>query len=311
VTGADLSTRRIVVVAGPTGSGKSALAMHLAAKLGGEILSCDSVQVYRGFDIGSAKPTPAERAAIPHHLVDIADWHDEVDAAVFAKLATAATHDVLARGRVPIICGGTGLYLRALLQQDWHDDLPKDEALREALRLEDSAVLYERLRQIDPERAAALHCNDRFRVVRALELAMLLGGPVSRLKKRSTKDPGFAAHVIVLNPERSRLHRAIEQRAGTMLAAGLIDEVRDLLAGGVAQTSKPMQSIGYKQVVEHLERAAPLATLQALIVAATRQYAKRQCTWFRKVEADQRLTEWDADVVASECAKALKQGAVR
>jgi tRNA dimethylallyltransferase len=298
------AARRWLAIAGPTGSGKSALALAAAAALDGEIIGCDSVQLYRGFDIGAAKPTAEERESVPHHLVDCLDWHEDCDAARYALLARQALAAVQARGRLPIVVGGTGLYLRALVADAFHDDLPKDEALRAELRAEAPERSYARLVSLDPARATQLHPNDRFRVIRALELCLLLGRPVSELlaaagRERRT-ELGEACHLVVLEPPRRALHAAIAARTRQMLEQGLLDEVRGLLAAGVVADCKPMQSIGYKQSVAHLSGALPAADLAAAIDAATRQYAKRQCTWFGKVAADVRLERWEVGPVVAE-----------
>lgn len=288
-------TPPLIVIAGPTGSGKSALALAAAERLNGEIIGCDSVQLYRGFDIGSAKATSAERARVPHHLIDILDGAEECDAAAYSTLALAAIAAVQARGKTAIVVGGTGLYLRALWGSGFHDDLPKDEALREELRALSTEDLQIRLRAVDPQRAAALHPNDRFRVVRALELFTLLGKPLSELAPAPVR--ALEAHTIVLDPERAVLHAAIERRTQAMLEQGLIAEVEGLLRAGIGRDVKPMQSIGYKQVALYLDGQLALADLTSAIMAATRQYAKRQTTWFKKVPAAQRLTAWRADEV--------------
>lgn len=297
-----------LVIAGPTGSGKSALALALAERLNGEIIGCDSVQLYRGFDIGSAKPTPAELARVPHHLIDVLDPADDCDAALYAGLARAAIVDVAARGRLPIIVGGTGLYLRALLGTSFHADLPKDESLRNDLRALRTDELYGRLVAADPARAAALHPNDRFRVVRALELVTLLGKPVSALGAPPSPVNPLAARIFVLDPDRGALHAAIAARTHAMLAAGLVAEVERLLAAGVPAEAKPMQSIGYKQAALYLSGTLAAAALPDAVMAATRQYAKRQTTWFRKVDGT-RLAAWTVDEVLNLLASPVSRSA--
>jgi tRNA dimethylallyltransferase len=298
-----------LVLAGPTGSGKSALALALAPRLDAEIISCDSVQVYRGFDIGSAKPTAAEQAAVPHHLLDVVDATGSFDAALFAKAAGEAITEIHGRGRLPLVAGGTGLYLRALLGQGWHADLPSDPALREQLAAEATATLYARLRSLDPERAAVLHPNDRVRIVRAIELVTLLGSTLrdaglTLSGPLGARDP--RAVIVVLEPPRVELHARIAARTEAMLAGGLPAEVQALLASGVPSGCKPMQSIGYLQAAQHLQGILSATDLPGAIIAATRQYAKRQGTWFRKVDADLRLTAWDdVDEVLRLCQERL------
>ena len=294
------ATATYLVIAGPTGSGKSALAMALAARLGGEIVSCDSVQIYRGFDLGAAKPSPVEQLAVPHHLLDCRDGHEDYDAGTFAVDAAAAIHAIRAASKLPLVVGGTGLYLRALLGQGWHQDLPKDEALRSSMVLESTANLWARLQTFDPIRAAEVHANDRVRITRSLELVTLLGSTLAAagLSASSARDP--AAFIVVLEPPRPELRRRIALRTRAMLASGLVAEVQGLLASGLEPTSKPMMSIGYKQVADYLSGRLSLDALPEAIMTATNQYAKRQCTWFRKLDANLRLngSESLADVIA-------------
>ena len=293
------ATATYVVIAGPTGSGKSALAMALAARLGGEIVSCDSVQIYRGFDLGAAKPTPVEQLKVPHHLLDRRNGHEDYDAGTFAVDAAAAIHAIRAARKLPLVVGGTGLYLRALLGQGWHQDLPKDEALRSRMALEPTLDLWARLQNLDPIRAAEVHANDRVRITRSLELVTLLGSTLAAagLSASSARDP--AAFIIVLEPPRPELRLRIAQRTRAMLASGLITEVQGLLASGLDPASKPMLSIGYKQVADYLFGRLSLDALPEAIMTATNQYAKRQCTWFRKLGANLRLngSESIADVL--------------
>lgn len=292
-----MKDKSYLVIAGPTGSGKSDLALGVAERLNGEIVGCDSVQLYRGFDIGSAKPTAAERARVPHHLIDRLAWDEDCDAALYAQWAKAEIAAILARGRLPIIVGGTGLYLRALLGSGWSADLPKSDTLRAELETAPTPELFERLRRLDPVRASEIHANDRFRVVRSLELVTLLGKPLREAGMTAAGAPDANAYVLVLDPDRAELHRRIALRTKAMLAAGLLDEVRALLAAGVARTCKPMGSIGYLEAGAVLEGLLPLASFEEAVVVATRRYAKRQCTWNRKVVAEARLSTWTVDSV--------------
>ncbi len=278
-----LPKQEYVVIAGPTASGKSALAMELAQKLRGEIINCDSVQLYRGFNIGSAKPTAEEQALIPHHLLDVVNADDSYDARCFAEDTETIIQKIRARQRLPIVVGGTGLYLRALWRENWHD-LPKSESLRQELEAWSNENLHKRLHELDPVRAAQLHRNDRYRLQRAVEIVTLTGQPLSaQTPKSDERQNAFAIRVLCPRPllqERSR------QRIDQMLKAGLVEEVRQLLAAGVDPHCKPMQSIGYAQVVEFLEGKITEAELPEQIQIATRQYAKRQETWFNKVQFD-------------------------
>lgn len=276
---------RSFVIFGATASGKSALAMELANDHQGEIVSFDSVQIYRGFDIGSAKPTKLEMKQVRHHMIDIKDWHDDYDARMYACDAKDVIADIHARGKKPIIVGGTGLYLRALWGDSFHQDLPKDEELRRSFEPLENVEIKARLHQLDPVRGSEIHVNDRFRLIRALELVTLLGKPLSSLHK-APEEKRDGAYVIYLRPDRKQLHRRIESRTDQMLELGFIEEVEALLASGVDPACKPMQSIGYKQVSDYLRGLVSKNELGDRIKAATRQYAKRQETWFNKVPSD-------------------------
>ncbi len=282
---------RFVAVVGPTASGKSFVGMELAKAFQGTIICCDSVQLYRGFDIGSAKPSAQDQARVPHLLFDQFAWDEVCDAAIYARLARAAITDVVDAGRLPIVVGGTGLYLRALIGELWDDDVPSDEGLRQRLAIRQSADLYAELRERDPRRAGQLHENDRFRVIRALEINFLTGAPV-RDSAASTRPPPPRDHLLVfMNPPRDALYANINDRVRSMLSGGLIDEVRGLLDAGVDPSCKVMGSIGYKEVFRMLSGHLPVADLERDIATATRQYAKRQVTWFKKIAADAVLSE--------------------
>lgn len=296
--------KEFVVVAGPTGSGKSALAMALALDLGGEIVGCDSVQIYRGFDIGSAKPSVADQSQVPHHLVDLLNWNDDCDAALYAKWAGDAIDNIRSRGRLPIVVGGTGLYLRALLGRGWNNDLPKDEALRATLQALPSDELFARLKALDPARASELHINDRFRVVRALELVTLLGRPLREAGLTGDVAPPHAAWMIGIEPKRDVLQLQLAARIEVMLQSGLVEEVQSLLGSGVLSSCKPMHSIGYAETIEMLEGRMHRSALAAAILVSTRRYAKRQMNWNRKVVFDfkQVATDIPAALLATRAA---------
>ena len=283
-----------LVVVGPTASGKSALAMQLAQAFNGAIVCCDSVQLYRGFDIGSAKPSVAEQRLVPHFLFDALSWDQPCDAAIYAAMAKQAIKSIRESGRLPIVVGGTGLYLRALLGDAWDDDVPSDEELRKKLNSRSSEDLFAELLRLDPRRAGQLHQNDRFRVVRALEINILTGHPVP---SGSRAEPAQRSHLaFFLNPPRAILHERINQRTKEMLAAGVEHEVRQLISQGVDPLCKSMQAIGYKQVVAMIQGYLEEMNLEDEIATATRQYAKRQVTWFKKVPVDAVIEELsDAD----------------
>lgn len=281
----------LIAIVGPTAAGKSRLALDLARAHGGEIVSCDSLQVYRGLDIGSAKPTAEERRLVPHHLVDVADPALDFSAAEYARQARAAVRDIAARGRLPIVVGGTGLYLRALLQ-GLFDGPSRDEALRRrfeamARRFGDARV-HRLLRRVDPPAAARTPPRDRVRVVRALEVFALTGRPLSRHHGETAPDPltGFRVRVVVLDPGPVALRAAVEARTRQMFAAGLLGEVRGLLEGGLSPEARPLKAIGYRQAVAVIRGELGREQAEAGVVTATMQYAKRQRTWFRhQVEA--------------------------
>lgn len=279
---------RFLAVVGPTASGKSAVAMALAQHCHGEIVCCDSVQLYRGFDIGSAKPSQADRLAVPHHLFDEFSATEPCDAAIYSQKAKAAISEISSRGKIPIVTGGTGLYLRAIVGENWDTDLPSSDQLRLELGKRSSDDLFAELQSLDPLRASQLHKNDRFRVVRALEIVQLTGRPVPQPRKSSCGDRDYL--LVVMDPPRAVLHEAIHRRTRELLELGLVDEVKHLLAAGVPMDAKPMTSIGYSEVLSYLRGILPEALLLESIEVSTRQYAKRQCTWFKKMVRDYTLS---------------------
>ena len=296
---------------GPTASGKSDLALELAVRLGGEIVSCDSVQVYRGLDIGSGKPTAAERARVPHHLLDILDLSEEMNAALFAQRAAAAIADIGRRGRLPIVTGGTGLYLTALLKGLFEQG-SADPSLRgrlEGLADRHGAPRLHRLLTFkDPDYAKRTQPTDRVRIVRALEVCFAMGRPFSRAQQDRRPAYSGEALIVGLHPSRDELRTRVAARVKGMLASGLIEEVQRALASlpERSPTPRPLGAIGYREVVARLASGAPEAggddELQRAIVTSTMQYAKRQMTYFRRqfdVEwfaegsaAAERVTRW-------------------
>ncbi len=283
---------RAIALMGPTASGKSAYAIALARRLGGEIVSVDSALVYRGLDIGAAKPTRAEQALAPHHLVDLREPWQPYSAAEFATDARAAIDGIVARGRLPILAGGTGLYFRALLEG--LSDMPQaDEALRAAITAEAQvrgwAALHAELARVDPAAAARIHATDAQRIQRALEVYRLSGRPISAWQ-RDAAGPRLPLNVLKLvlaPPRRDDLHARIEARFDAMLAAGFLDEVRalralpELRAHPRALDLPALRAVGYRQAWEHLDGASTPAEFRARAIAATRQLAKRQFTWLR------------------------------
>ena len=277
---------RVVAVVGPTASGKTALAIELAKIYDGEIISCDSMQIYRGMDIGTAKPTDEEKCGIPHHMIDIIEPSESFSAADYGARAKAACDDVIARGKLPIFCGGTGLYLDAVLTDNDYADTPTDMQLRAALMAEaerDGAhAMWERLNQVDPEAAAATHENNVKRVVRALELYLSSGITKTEWDKRSRLRPKpYDAVIIALERSREEMYARIDKRVDIMMEMGLENEVRTLLESGrLPRSSTAAQAIGYKEFIAYLDGYSTLEDAVAQIKQATRRYSKRQLTWF-------------------------------
>ena len=277
-----------LAITGPTASGKSALAHELALRHGGEIINCDSVQVYRCFDIGSAKVSRRQRQEIPYHLIDCLDPNEDYDANQFRRDCLLKISDILQRGKLPIVVGGSGLYLRALWQ-DRFDQLPTDAALRADLNALSAQALQQKLAALNPQRAAEIHVNDHYRLARAVEIATLQAAAApSPNPERQT--PGFTAYKIYLTAPRIELHQRIARRSQQMLDGGLIAET-EAIVQKYGSSPKALLSIGYRQVVDCLEGRLPESALAERITIATRQYAKRQETWFRKVEFARRLTD--------------------
>jgi len=273
---------RLVVLSGPTASGKSALALALAREFPLEIVNADSLQVYRHFDIGTAKPTVAERGEVPHHLIDVADPDEPYDAGKYVLEAERAIGGIRARGKVPMLVGGTGMYIRALLRG--LDPLPSDPRVREELSrrwgTEGGAALHAELARIDPETSAKIHPSDRLRVLRAIEIATIAGIPPSRAR-RAWNSPG-ARHeclFLALWPDRETMYRRIDARTEEMFRRGLAEEVQGLLARGFDRYLKPMTALGYRHTVAHLLDGVPLTETIEAVKRDTRRYAKRQVTW--------------------------------
>lgn len=277
---------KILAVVGPTASGKSALALALAKRLDGEIVSCDSMQIYRGLDIGTAKPSAAELREVRHHLIDIVDPDTEFSCADYVEAAKTTIADVAARGKLPILCGGTGLYLDCLLRGGFEENAG-DPALREALlsyaREHGNGALHARLRAIDPESADAIHENNVKRVARAIEIFEATGVTKSEFDRRSQAvESPYDATVLGLHYEdRAVLYDRIDRRVDEMLEAGLLDETRRLLGMGVFEkNATAAQAIGYKELFGYLAGKESLAEATEALKRATRRYAKRQITWF-------------------------------
>jgi len=272
-----------VFLAGPTAVGKSEVALALAEKTGGEIISVDSMQVYRGLDIGTAKPSAEERKRIPHHLIDVVDLREPFDAAKFVELARQAVVEIRARGRVPIFCGGTGLYFKAFLE-GLGKAPASDEILRAVLRAAPLAELLRELEQSDPVTFETIDRQNPRRVIRAVEVTRLTGKPFSKQRAdwRSKVQSPKSKVIFGLTREPNDLHARISIRVDEMFRRGLVDETRRLLDGGLVQNQTAMQAIGYRQVVEYLRGERALPETIELVKSKTRQFAKRQMTWFRR-----------------------------
>jgi tRNA dimethylallyltransferase len=275
----------VIAVVGPTAAGKSALALALSRERGGEIVCCDSLQVYRGLDIGSAKATPEERAAVPHHLLDLVDPDEPFSAAEYSRRARAALGEIAGRGRLAVVAGGTGLYLRALLH-GLFEGPSRDEALRARLeRIAErrgEARLHRMLAAVDPEAAARIAPRDRMRVVRALEVFRSTRRPISEHHRAGALPlRGHDVLVIGLDPPREALREAVERRTADMMARGLVDEVGRLLDRGYSKDLRPLRAIGYRQAVALVRGEMEDGPARRAIVAETMRYAKRQMTWFR------------------------------
>jgi tRNA dimethylallyltransferase len=302
----------IAVLTGPTGTGKSGLAMRLAREFPIEIVSVDSAQVYRGMDIGSAKPEAAERAAVPHHLLDLVDPADNYSAGQFVRDATRAIEDIESRGRLPLLVGGTMLYLRSLI--NGISTLPAgSEAIRAGIDADAARLgwpaLHARLAGLDPVAAARIHPNDAQRIQRALEVHSIAGEPLSTLQRRPDGRTRLEREFVVaaLVPgDRARLHSDLAERFHRMMEAGLLEEVRRLHARGDLSAEHPaIRAVGYRQLWSHLEGSHPLAAAVERGVAATRQLAKRQLTWLRSMPGIHVFDPYDAQafVGVRECLK--------
>lgn len=283
-----------LVILGPTASGKSDLAMEIARRRDGEIVSIDSRQIYRKLDIGTAKPTAEERAEVPHHMIDILDLEAKSDANWFAAMALESVGDIISRGKLPILAGGAGLYFRVIFKGLFEISLGQEARRVFAAEIEEieTPVLLSRLESVDSESASRIHKNDRYRIARALEVYELTGTPMSehfrRQKKSSGRPDGLAFRKVGLDVERSRLHERINLRTVRMFENGWIGEVQALLSNGADPSSHGMRTLGYPEVVAHIAGEIGESEMVDAISTKTRQYAKRQMTWFRK-ETD---VEW-------------------
>ncbi len=297
----------LITIEGPTASGKSDLALRLALELGTQIISADSRQVYRYMDIGTAKPSLDDLAAVKHHLIDIIDPSQSYNAGSFRAAAGEVIHFLHERGQIPIVCGGTGLYVNALLRGLFPEiAISEDirEQLKERLQTEGLSTLYQELAEIDPLFAAGISANDRQRVLRGLEVYQATGLPISDHWRRQQDEGNFQAFRILIDPPREILYERINERVSQMLDRGLLSEIKNLFMMGFDASSPGLNSVGYKEYFPHLLEAAPLERCAALAAQHTRNYAKRQCTWYRKDKFD--LTLGSNVCIISEVANLIR-----
>jgi len=301
-------TKPLVILTGPTAVGKTALSIKLASEIGGEIISADSMQVYRQMDIGSAKIKPEEMGGIPHHLIDILEPEEEFNVCLFEKLALEAMEQIYERGHIPVVIGGTGFYIQALLYQIDFTEEETDTAYRDKLwqlgEEKGNHYLHELLRKVDPESAEEIHENNRKRVIRALEFYENCGKPIStHNKEQRQKTSAYNSCYFVLTDDRKKLYERIESRVDQMLSKGLVDEVRTLKERGCNASMVSMQGLGYKEILEYLDGRCSLLEAVEKIKKETRHFAKRQLTWFRRekdvIWLDKQAFAYDEDAVLS------------
>lgn len=277
---------KLIVILGPTAVGKTALSISLARKLQTEIISGDSMLIYKGMDIGTAKPTKDEQAGIVHHMIDILEPQAEFSVTQFKAMAATRIAALNQQGKIPILAGGTGLYVKSLLEDYCFNKTPGDEAYRQSLEklAEDKgkAYVHDMLAAVDPAAAARLHINDFRRVIRALEVYHMGGEKISQ-QKAAAGELLYNVYVVGLNRDRSQLYERINQRVEKMFAAGLVEEVKALLAAGFTRDCQAMQGIGYKEVAAHIAGESSLDETVETIKKSTRHFAKRQLTWYRRM----------------------------
>ena len=301
-------TKPLVILTGPTAVGKTALSIKLASEIGGEIISADSMQVYRQMNIGSAKIKPEEMGGIPHHLIDILEPEEEFNVCLFEKLALEAMEQIYERGHIPVVVGGTGFYIQALLYQIDFTEEETDTAYRDKLwqlgEEKGNHYLHELLRKVDPKSAEEIHENNRKRVIRALEFYENCGKPIStHNKEQRQKTSAYNSCYFVLTDDRKKLYERIESRVDQMLSKGLVDEVRTLKEQGCNASMVSMQGLGYKEILEYLDGRCSLLEAVEKIKKETRHFAKRQLTWFRRekdvIWIDKQAFAYDEDAVLS------------
>ena len=276
----------LICIAGPTASGKTALSIALARELDGEVVSCDSMQVYKYMDIGTAKPTVPERAGIPHHMLDVAEPDEDFSVSRYCEMASPIVDDILARGKTAIITGGTGLYMDALIRGNAFAPFPST-GVREKLEQQPIEAVYKQLQQVDPDAAARLHLADKKRIIRAMEVYLETGETITahNLKTQSIAPKYNPVWFALEDENRSDLYERIDRRVEQMVDAGLMEEIRMLLDRGIPEKSTAMQAIGYKEFLQVFRGQASMEEAIAQVQQSSRKYAKRQLTWFRRNKA--------------------------
>ena len=278
---------QIITIAGPTASGKTALSIQLAKEMDGEIVSCDSMQVYKDMDIGTAKPTPEEQEGIPHHMLSVAEPWEDFSVSRYCAMADPIVEDILRRGKSPIIVGGTGLYMDALIRGNAFAPCPstgRREELEALAASQGIEAVIERLRAVDPESAARLHPSDQKRIIRAMEVYLETGMTITEHNRKTQEIPPkyHPIRFTLTDRQRQTLYDRIDRRVDAMVEAGLIDEIQGLLARGIPEKCTAMQAIGYKEFVAALHGACSLEEAAGQVKQSSRRYAKRQLTWFRR-----------------------------
>lgn len=287
--------RKIVIIAGPTGVGKTEISLQAAERLQGEIISCDSMQIYKGMDIGSAKVTKEEMERVPHHLIDVVSPFDAFTVSDYKDLAEEAIHDIHKRGKPAILVGGTGLYIDAVIKNLSFTEGGSDAALRKELEEEarenGPLFLHEKLKKVDFAAATAIHPNNVKRVVRALEVYHLTGRPFSSFRDERGLRKEYEIHYYYLNKDRQKLYEGIDERVEVMMRKGLLEEVTRLQKSGLTSSHVSMQGIGYKEILSYLDGVLSLEGAVDLVKMRSRNYAKRQLTWFRNEKYAEELSK--------------------
>lgn len=286
----------VIVVAGPTASGKTGLAIHIAKKFDGEIVNADSMQIYKYMDIGTAKPTCEERTQAVHHLIDFVEPDAEFSVADYTTLAHEKIADIYSRGKMPVVCGGTGLYINSLIDDVTFGEMETDYALRAELRTiaeeQGANVLLDMLAEFDEESAKKIHPNNLKRLIRAIEFYKVTGVPISKHQEMTKQvESRYNPLMMIIDHDREELYDRINQRVDIMLQEGLIDEVKSLMEKGYTRDMNSMKGIGYKEVMDYLEGVVSFEEMTEILKQSTRHYAKRQLTWFRR---DERINYIDA-----------------